>query len=65
MIRNKVVGNLFILLVSKFEDNRTNSLGVIAVRCWSSEMLTLCNFWIDLRSLPILTSIVVESAFGD
>ena len=38
---------------------------VIAVKNWSSEMLTLWNFWTDLGSLPVLTRIVVESPFGD
>jgi len=51
--------------VSKFQGNRPNGLGVMAVRSWSPEILTLWNFWIDLGSLPILTRIEVESTFGD
>ena len=51
--------------MSKFQDNRPNSLGVMVVRSWCTEMLTLWNFWIDLGSLPVLTRIVVESPFGD
>ena len=31
MVNNKVVGNFFIYLVSKFQDNRPKGLGVIAV----------------------------------
>ena len=65
IVNNKVVGNFFILLVSKFQGNRPNSLGVMVVRSWCTEMLTLWNFWIDLGNLPILAMIVVESAFGD
>ena len=60
MVHKKVVGNLFIYLVLKFQGNRPNGLGVMAIRSWSLEMLTLWNFWIDLESLPILTRIDVE-----
>ena len=62
---NKVVYNLLIFLVSNFHGNRLNGLRVIAIRSWSPKILTLWNFWTDLRSLPILTRIVVESPFGD
>ena len=31
MVNNKVVGNIFIYLVLKFQDNRPKGLGVIAV----------------------------------
>ena len=65
LVNNKVVDNLLIFIVLNFHGNRINGLRVIAVRSWSPEMLTLWNFWIDLGSLPILTSLVVESAFGD
>ena len=65
IVNNKVVDNLLILLVSNFQDNRPTGLRVIAVRIWSSEILTLFYFWTDLRSLPVLARIVVESAFGD
>jgi len=65
MVNNKVVWNFFIYLVSKFLGNMTNDLRVIAIRSWSSEMLTLWNFWIDHGSLPVLARIVVESTFGD
>ena len=65
LVNNKVVDNLLILLVSNFHSNRLNGLTIIAVRSWSPEMLTLWNLWIDLGSLPVLTMIEVESAFGD
>ena len=65
VVNNKVVDNLLILLVSNFHGNGLNGLRVIAFRSWSPEMLTLWNFWTDLGSLPILTSIMVESPFGD
>jgi len=32
MVNNKVVGNFFIYLVLKFQDNRPKGLGVIAVQ---------------------------------
>ena len=32
MVNNKVVGNLFIYLVLKFQDNRPKGLGVIAFK---------------------------------
>ena len=48
LVKNKVVDNLLILLVSNFYGNRLNGLRVIAVRIWSPEMLVLWNFWIDL-----------------
>ena len=48
LVNNKVVDNLLILLVSNFHGNRINGLRVIAVRCWSPEVLTLWKFWIDL-----------------
>ena len=60
LVNNKVVYNLLILLVSNFYGNRLIGLRVISVRSWSSEILNLWNFWIDLGSLPILTRIVVE-----
>ena len=41
LVNNKVVDNLLILLVSNFHGNRLNGLGVMAVRSWSPEMLTL------------------------
>ena len=44
LVKNKVVDNLLILLVSNFYGNRLNGLRVIAVRSWSPEMLTLWNF---------------------
>ena len=44
LVNNKVVDNLLILLVSNFHGNRINGLRVIAVRSWSSEILTLWNF---------------------
>ena len=65
IVNNKVLYNLLILLVSNFHCNRLNGLRVIAVRSWSSEMLTLWNFWTDLGSLPVLTRIEIESDFGD
>ena len=65
IVNNKVVDNLLILLVSKFHGNRLNGLRVIAVIIWSPEMLILRKFWIYLGSLSILTSIMVESPFGD
>ena len=65
LVNNKVVDNLLILLVSNFHINRINSLRVIAVRSWSPEMLILWKFWTEQSSLPILTSIMVESPFGD
>jgi len=41
LINKKIVDNLLILLVSNFDGNRLNGLGVMAVRSWSPEMLTL------------------------
>ena len=65
LINNKVVDNLFIFLVSNFQGNRPNGFGVMAVRSWSPKMLTLCNFCIDIGSLPVFTRIEVASDFGD
>jgi len=48
LVNKKVVDNLLILLVSNSHGNRLNDLRVIAIRSWSSEMLILWNFWIDL-----------------
>ena len=45
LVFNKVVDNLLILLVSNFDGNRLNGLGVIAVRNLLSDLLV---FWIDL-----------------
>ena len=64
LVNTKVVYNFLILPVSNCQRNRPNGLGVMAVRSWSLEILTLWNFWIDLGSLPVLTRIVVESPFG-
>ena len=41
LVNNKVVENLFIKLVSKFQGNMPNGLRGIAVRSWSFKMLTL------------------------
>ena len=41
LVKNKVVGNLLILLVSNVHGNRLNGLRVIAVGSWSPEMLVL------------------------
>ena len=41
LVDNKVLDNLLILLVTKFNGNRLNGLRVIAVRSWSPEMLIL------------------------
>ena len=65
IVNNKVIENFFIYLLSKVQGNRPNGLGVMAIRSWSPEMLTLWNFWTDLGSLPVLTRIEVESGFGD
>ena len=48
LVNKKVIDNLLILLVSNFQGNRRNDLRVIAVRSWSSEMLTLWNFRTDM-----------------
>ena len=48
LVNNKVVDNLLILLVSNFDGNRLNGLGVMAIRSWSPKMLILWNFWTDL-----------------
>jgi hypothetical protein len=48
-VYKKVVDNLLILLVSNCYGNRPNGLRVIAVGSWSSEMLVLWKFWIDLE----------------
>ena len=48
LVKNKVVDNLLILLVSNFHGNRLNGLRVIAVGILSLEMLILWNFWTDL-----------------
>ena len=60
LANNKVVDNLFILLVSNFHANSINGLRVIAVGSWSPEILILWNFWIDLGKLLCLTLIAVE-----
>ena len=65
LVNDKVVNNLLILLVSNFHGSTLNGLSVIAMKSWSSEMLTLWNFWTDLGILQVLTRIVVESPFGD
>ena len=41
IVNNKVVDNFFIYLVLKFQGNRPNGFGVMAVRSWSPKMLTL------------------------
>ena len=41
LVNNKVVDNLFILLVSNFHGNRLNGLRVIAVGSWSPKKLVL------------------------
>ena len=41
MVNNKVVDNLSIYLVLKFDSNGLNGLRVMAVGSWSSEVLAL------------------------
>jgi len=43
LVINKVVANLLILLVSNFDGNRLNGLGVIAVRSLLSEFAYLLD----------------------
>ena len=43
LVNNKVVDNLLILLVSNFHGNRLNGSRVIAIGCWSLEILTLID----------------------
>ena len=43
LVINKVVDNLFILLMSNFHGNRLNGLGVIAVRSLLLEFACLLN----------------------
>ena len=41
LVKNKVVDNLLILLMSNVHSNKLNGLRVIAIRSWSPEVLTL------------------------
>ena len=46
LVNNKVVYNLFIMLVLKFHGHRPNGLRFIAVRSLLSDLFVL---WIDLK----------------
>ena len=65
MVSRKVEDNLIIFLMSNFHGNRLIGLRVIVLAVGLQKCLFSGNFWIDPRSLPILTMIMVESPFGD